>query len=223
MNARAKIAPPPPPSRAQAATLDERGAGHRHTRRIGPNAITRMAEAVAAIESAATVRRIFTTAGLAHHLDSPPTGMVDEREVTALHRVARAELGLDRAATVSWIAGRLTGDYLLANRIPMPAQRLLRVMPPPIAARLLCAAISRHAWTFAGSGTFTVTPGHPMLLSIAGCPICRGTNADAALCGYYAATFERLFAVLVSPATRVQEAACSAQGAPTCTFELRWR
>lgn len=200
----------------------EHGA-HEHGARIGPNAITRVAESLAAFESTATLKRIFAAAGISRHLDTPPSDMVDEREVTALHHALRGELGVGRARSVSWAAGRLTAEYLLANRIPQPAQRVLRVMPPAIASRLLLAAIGKHSWTFAGSGIFSARPGHPVILDIEGCPICRNATAPAPLCDFYAATFERLFCELVRADARVVETACSANGAKACTFEIRWR
>ncbi len=59
-------------------------------------------------------------AGIEHHLDEPPEHMVDELDVAKLHREVRAMVGALGAAEVSREAGRLTGDYLLANRIRMP-------------------------------------------------------------------------------------------------------
>lgn len=228
MNAQAQLSDSPV-SRADTAMSGHETPGttghhaHEHGGRIGPNAITRVAESLAAFESTATLKRIFEAAGITRHLDTPPSGMVDEREVTALHRALRAELGPGRARSVSWAAGRLTADYLLANRIPQPAQRVLRIMPPAIASRMLLAAIGKHSWTFAGSGNFSAHSGHPVIVEIAGCPICRDATASMPLCDFYAATFERLFAELVSANARVVETACSANGAIACTFEIRWR
>lgn len=191
--------------------------------RIGPNAITRIAEAVEAFESAGTAGRLFARAGLAHHVDVPPTAMVDESDVVALHRELRGALGDRRARSVSWIAGRRTADYLLAHRIPPAAQRVLKAAPPAMASRMLLAAIGKHAWTFAGTGDFSYISGHPTVLRIENCPICRGASAAGPLCDYYAATFERLFAVLVSANASVVETACAAAGAKACTFEIIWR
>ena len=118
--------------------------------------------------------------------------------------------------------GELTGDYLLAHRIPGAVRGLLRRLPARLAAPLLVGAIRRHAWTFAGSGTFAATS-DPLTLSISGCPICRGSTSPYCVCDCYAATFERLFAALVSPGCRVREIACEATGAPSCVFEVAWR
>jgi divinyl protochlorophyllide a 8-vinyl-reductase len=190
--------------------------------RIGPNAITRIAEAVAARLGAPAVAELFAAAGLSPYLAEPPSRMVDEREVTRLHAVLRARLGNAAARELSIEAGRLTGDYLLAHRIPQPMCWLLRKLPAALASRVLLAAVSRHAWTFAGSGRFRAVAGRPVRLSIEGCPICRGAHADEPLCEYYAATFERLYRALVHPRAVAVQVACEAAGADACGFELRW-
>jgi divinyl protochlorophyllide a 8-vinyl-reductase len=156
--------------------------------------------------------------------------MIDERVVTALHAALRLRLDAPQAARAALRAGELTADYLLANRIPRPVQAVLRVLPATPAAHVLVAAIGRHAWTFAGSGTFTVRfrprPRHvlaPRLqFSIDGCPVCSGASAAEPACAYYAGTFERLFRELVHPGTSVVESQCQAAGAPACVFDVRW-
>lgn len=190
--------------------------------RIGPNAITRVEQAAREQLDAATVAELFQSAGLGGHLLTPPGQMVDEEDVVRLHRALRETLGLATARALGRRAGELTGDYLLGHRIPPAAQWVLRRLPASAASRLLLAAIGKHAWTFAGTGEFTVGRGRPLQLRIAGCPLCRGAEGDTALCDYYAATFERLYRVLVSPRTRVTERACQATGAAACVFEVRW-
>lgn len=190
--------------------------------RIGPNAIIRVAEALEAAENRAAVEQLFKSAELAHYLDAMPDSMVDEREVTRLQTALRAQLGIERARAISRDAGTRTGDYLLARRIPKPAQRLLKILPASLASRVLLKAIGKNAWTFAGSGHFSAQPGRPVQLTIGNGPICAGASADQPLCDFYAGTFERLFRVLVQRNTRVTEIACQAQGAAACVFEARW-
>ena len=48
--------------------------------RIGPNSITRLAEALSAVEGANTASRLFAGVGLDAYLTDPPEDMVDERE-----------------------------------------------------------------------------------------------------------------------------------------------
>jgi divinyl protochlorophyllide a 8-vinyl-reductase len=202
----------------------------REIARIGPNAVTRLAEALDAQVGEVLTAEIFQSAGQAAFLAVPPESMVDERAVTALHAALRSHLTSSESARASIRAGQLTGDYLLANRIPKPVQGVLKVLPGPLAARVLVAAIGRHSWTFAGSGDFTVKFGRGedgaspsrLRFSIAGCPVCRGATQAVPACDYYAATFERLFVELVHPQTQVRETQCQANGAPACVFAVSW-
>jgi divinyl protochlorophyllide a 8-vinyl-reductase len=194
-----------------------------HAGRIGPNAITRVAEVLRARRGEAAVAALFRRAGLLPYLTQPPEAMVDEAEVTRLHQVLRESLGPALAKGVAREAGTRTADYLLAHRIPRPAQAVLKRLPPPLAARALLSAIRGHAWTFAGSGRFEAQAGHPVVLSITGNPMCRGATLTEPGCDFYAATFERLFRVLVHPASTVVETQCEACGAAMCRFEVRWR
>jgi divinyl protochlorophyllide a 8-vinyl-reductase len=190
--------------------------------RIGPNAITRVAEALSAMEGTGAVRRVFGRACLQRYLTDVPTDMVDEAHVARLHRVLREDLGAARAREVGRLAGRHTADYLLGHRIPKPAQHVLRILPASIASRLLAKAIARNAWTFAGTGTFSAQHGRPTIFNIAGCPICRGHTSAVPCCDFYAATFERLYIRLVHPQARVVETECQAMGAAACSFAITW-
>ena len=190
--------------------------------RIGPNSITRLAEALSAVEGANTASRLFAGVGLDAYLTDPPEDMVDEREAHALHTALRAALGTRRAKTLGWIAGQRTADYLLQARIPKAAQVVLKAAPPGLASRLLTATMASHAWTFAGSGRFSARHGHTTVLSIAACPMCRDQTASEPLCDYYAGTFERLFARLVHPSARARETHCQAMGDAACRFEITW-
>jgi divinyl protochlorophyllide a 8-vinyl-reductase len=192
------------------------------TGRIGPNAITRVAEVLPVFVGSRTTAQLFEAAGLADYLRHPPQDMVEEGEVSRLHTVLRARLGDDLAGQVARRAGLRTADYLLAHRIPKAVQALLKMLPAPLAARVLLAAIRRNAWTFSGSGVFVAKAGQPCVLTIAGNPLCKGVSAAEPSCSFYAATFERLFRVLVHRDARVVETACEACGADACCFEVRW-
>jgi divinyl protochlorophyllide a 8-vinyl-reductase len=195
--------------------------------RIGPNAITQVAAALRSCGLAARTDELFAAAGLQHYLREPPSSMVDEREVVRLHDVLRARLTPTDCREIEHAAGVATADYLLARRIPRPVQWLLRWLPAALASRVLLAAIARHAWTFAGSGRFTVDPAaHPWsrhaVLRIADCPMCRCSRADAPSCDYYAATFGRLYRALVAPTARATEIECCARGDAACVFRVAW-
>ena len=190
--------------------------------RVGPNAIIRVAEVLRELGEPDSLSLIFTAAGLAPYLDALPEEMVEEHEVTRLQEALRTHLGVAQARSVAHDAGLRTGDYLLANRIPKPVQRLLKLLPARLASWILIKAISRNAWTFVGSGRFAGTPGHPTELSVVDGPICRQAIAAEPICDFYTGSFERLFSTLVHPNARVTEVACQAMGAPRCVFEVRW-
>jgi divinyl protochlorophyllide a 8-vinyl-reductase len=202
--------------------------------RIGPNAITQVAAVLPAWLGSATARSVFEHAGLLHHWNQPPQSMVDEAEVRQLHLALYAALGATQAAEVAAAAGCRTADYLLAHRIPSPAQRVLKALPPGLAARALLAAVARHAWTFAGSARFEAgarlvgwhaqagadTPAQAWM-TLQHNPLLHPASGPSAGCAFYAAVFERLFRVLVHARSRVDEVACEAKGAPACRFEVR--
>lgn len=189
--------------------------------RIGPNALTRMAEALAEQHGDALMYLAFVQAGLEHHIRKMPTRMVDEGDVIRLHAAVRAMLGPDGARVASRRAGVLTAKYLLARRIPRPAQWVLKLLPAAFAAPPLLAAIRRHSWTFAGSGRFTAVSGRTLRMEIGCCPICRGARSEDPICDYYTATFEHLFRALIHPRIEVSETECQAQGAAACVFEAK--
>ena len=190
--------------------------------RIGPNAILRVAEALRAGPHADATAGVFSRAGLAHYLMTPPQAMVDEREVTALHQALREIIGVKEARQIGADAGRRTGDYLLANRIPRLAQLTLKVLPRRLAARVLLKAIERNAWTFAGSARFSTQEGPPIRFVLEGSRICVGiAESPTPLCDFYAGTFERLLRKLVDPEVRVIEVQCEATGRTSCVFEVR--
>ena len=190
--------------------------------RIGPNAITRVAEALQRQLGQGIAAELFSLAGLSSHLENPPRQMVDEAEAMRLHALLRSELGAEVAAEIAREAGVATAEYLLAHRIPTPVQALLRMLPAAWACRVLLVAIRRHAWTFAGSGHFEAIAGPPALLTIRDNPLCRGQYSAEPVCDYYAATFEHLFRQLVHRDTRVRELTCEARGDDACRFELSW-
>lgn len=190
--------------------------------RIGPNAIIQVADALERRFGRDAARSLFGLAGLAAYVDAPPQAMVPEDEVIALHRTLRENLAPQSARGIARAAGRATGDYLLAHRIPRAVQLLLRNLPARLASRLLLNAIRRHAWTFAGSARFTARAGRPVRISIGNCPICRAAEADTTICDYYAATFTRLYSRLVHRTALARETACAANGDPQCQFEIDW-
>lgn len=182
---------------------------------IGPNAILQMLPVIEKAGGRQLRDHLLASAGI---FDIPSgEGMIAEAPAARLHQVLRAELP-DLAPALTWEAGRRTADYILAHRIPGPAQWLLRALPAPLAARLLARAITQHAWTFAGSGTFVAES--PTRFTLARNPITAGESAAEPVCFWHAAVFERLFDRLVTRGAICRETACCACGDPACSFEL---
>ncbi len=190
--------------------------------RIGPNAVTRLAEALTSASGAARCREVFGGAGLSELLADPPITMIDEAIVSRLHQSLVARLGAAEAEKIAWDAGIRTGDYLLAHRIPRPFQWLLSRLPRRLAAAILVRAIARHAWTFVGSGHFSFTWEPDLVLRLEGSPVCRLLHSDVPSCAYFAATFQRILAAMLGPAVSVTETACAATGAEACLFRITW-
>lgn len=187
--------------------------------RIGPNAILQL-QTLLDLEIGPDLRRaLYHRAGIV--APSPDAGMLPEDDVAHLHHALRLFLP-DRAASLSRRAGRAVGDYILAHRIPKPVQALMRLLPAPLAQRMLTKAIARHAWTFAGSGRFSVLSQRPLMLSIARNPLVALDESATPQCQWHAGVFERLFGHLVRPGVTVTETRCCACGAPDCRFELTW-
>lgn len=189
--------------------------------RIGPNAITRVAQALREADAEGLLAAIFNDSGLSRYLLLMPTEMVPETEVVALHKAMRKYLGNENARRIGWRAGILTGHYLLENRIPCFARMILGAAPSSLSTRLLLKAIDRNAWTFCGSGEFSYRSNKPIQMTISGSPISKGVSNPGPLCDYFAATFETLFKALIDPKISVQEISCAAVEAGPCTFELQ--
>lgn len=181
--------------------------------RIGPNAILQLV-AVLDREGPGTGADFLRAAGVSLPAADAMAPEVDCRAAHLALRRLRAD-----APALLRAAGLATGDYILAHRIPGPAQRLIRALPPALGARLLAAAIARHAWTFAGSGRFRIAARRPLTFEISGNPLCPD-HAENPACVWHAAVFERLFSRLVWPDVTVVEVACAARAGDACRFVL---
>ena len=189
---------------------------------IGPNAVIQLGEALRVMLGEQRAAGLYRDAGCAAWFATPPDAMVDERRTAALHQALRREWP-EEAPGILAEAGRRTGDYILAHRIPRPAQWLLRHLPAGLAGPSLLDAIARNAWTFAGTGRFSARRGRPCLVEIAGNPLVAGERAEAPVCVWHAAVFRRLFQELVHSGTSVREIACGAVGGDACRFAIDWR
>lgn len=183
--------------------------------RIGPNAVLQHLPVLDAALGERLRGALLHRAGVA--VPPPECGMLPEAQVIPLYRAVWLFVP-DRAESIQRAAGLAVGDYILAHRIPRLAQTLIRALPSRLGARLLSAAIAKNAWTFAGSGVFTIASHDPLTFSIAQNPLAVGPVHSS--CHWHAAVFERLFQRLVWPQALVIETACCAAGDAACLFRI---
>jgi divinyl protochlorophyllide a 8-vinyl-reductase len=182
---------------------------------VGPNAVIQLAEALrAAPDAAGAAERVFGQAGFPRFLRSPPSDMIDEAIPARLFAALWRELQPAMAARIAHDAGRRTGSYVLANRIPSAARWVLRALPPRLAAPLLLKAIRKHAWTFAGSGTCRVASGRPCVITIEHNPLAMPGGA------WHVGVFECLVRALVSRKAVVRYIDNPSDGVAICRFEI---
>lgn len=187
--------------------------------RIGPNAILQFVPVLEAAKGEAETARLLALAGIIT-LPDPGAGLIDEGPAARLHQLVRQAMPGD-AARLAQAAGEATGDYILAHRIPKPAQAVLRHLPARLSVPILSKAIAKHAWTFCGSGEFRLAACWPARFEITDNPVVRGEVSQEPLCHWHAAVFARLFDQLCGPGWQAVETTCCAQGARACRFEMR--
>jgi divinyl protochlorophyllide a 8-vinyl-reductase len=185
--------------------------------RVGPNAI---------LQYLPVLQEHIGSTGLdgfleVEQLADVPDGstMIEEAEAARFHRAVRRAFP-GAAPMLARRAGTRTAEYIIAHRIPAPARAVLATLPRPLAEKMLCRSIAKHAWTFAGSGTFRAQGRSTITFEILGNPIVGGERADQPICHWHTAVFERLFSRLVGGDYEVTEKQCCACGAPACRFEL---
>lgn len=184
--------------------------------KVGPNAVTQVAAALRAVGGDALASQVFLAANMVDVLATPPVRMIDQDVAAQLHEALRLSLPRKDAQQIAADAGRRTAGYLLANRIPKPAQMLMKILPAPLSARILLKAMAANAWTYAGSGRVE-TRATPCTIEIIENPLAQPG------CPWHVAVFERLFQTLVTPNATVAHTACCANGALACRFEINLR
>jgi divinyl protochlorophyllide a 8-vinyl-reductase len=97
---------------------------------------------------------------------------------------------------------------------------VLGILPAPLSLRLFLPVISKHAWTFAGSGAFRFSIGWSPWLSI-GRPAGHDTSGiAAALCRYYCGAFTQMLRQVVNRRIELRETACQASGSTACVYQI---
>ncbi len=147
----------------------------------------------------------------------PPTQMIDEDLAIRLFHRLYCEVGAVKAGHIAVDAGRRTGRYILAHRMPGFAKTALRFMPRNCAAHQLARAIVRIAWTFCGSSRVCLRQHHswPWVeivipenrMALPGCP-------------WHKAVFETLFQTLINSDMVVEHRQCRSHECLGCVFRI---
>jgi len=196
---------------------DEAAEGARPAR-IGPNAVSQSLRALRELESPDVVCAVVARA---HLPEDWPEGLIPEGWFVRLVHALRQTLPAERAEAILRRSGRYTADYVGRRRIPKVFRLLLAVLPARLALPLLLGAFRRHAWTFAGSGSFRVEGPFPGTIVLDGCPTCRPEAAAQPPQGgaYYEGAFTGLLQ-LAAGAVHVREVACRTRGPAPCRFRI---
>ena len=186
--------------------------------RIGPNSVLQLVPLLDDTFGRSERDRLLRLSGM----EELPTdnGLMAEGPAAALHQALRAQYPA-LAPAMTRQAGERTGDYIIQNRIPVAALRVLVHLPAWLSGPLLASIIEKHAWTFAGSGAFRVVKRFPLTFELRDNPVVRGEHADGPICHWHAAVFERLFTRIVDANLHCVETHCSAAGDGSCRFEIR--
>lgn len=193
----------------------------RGTGKIGPNAIIQTVAALREILGDDAARAALVRGGAGNLPDHLPHELIDEREFHALVELLLEQIGEERTLHVMVRSGQLTSDYVFANRIPVVARALLRLLPPRLGLRLLLPAMQRHTWTFAGSGVFAYDLTPTPSLSIANGSLFDTPAMAAAMCAYYRGAFEQMFRKLICPQATLRELECQARGDRRCRYVIQ--
>jgi TalC/MipB family fructose-6-phosphate aldolase len=93
--------------------------------------------------------------GPGYLINDLPSEMVEESKFHSLVTALQKEIGETSTAGILKESGERTAKYLLKVRIPGPFQTIVKLLPASLAFKVLLFAISKNAWTFAGSGEFS--------------------------------------------------------------------
>jgi len=183
--------------------------------RIGPNALIQTVRALRDHYAEDNLYAILNTHDQTYLLEREPTEMVMEQEFSELVDSLCCHLDNNTAHNILKVSGQYTADYLLAHRIPGFFQKLLKILPKRLALRALLTAIGMHAWTFAGSGTFTYTVGQRSELVVTS-PIQPGETVS----GFYGGTFEHLIHTLIDSDAQIDMTLSHSSGTTRCTYTV---
>ena len=167
--------------------------------KIGPNSIIQTVAALDATYGKAKAEIMLRKIGQGYLVGNLPKEMVEEAKFHTLVGALQKEIGETATSRILQESGERTARYLLKVRIPGIFQKFIKVLPPRPAFKLFLFAISKNAWTFAGSGKFSYTMSRPPEITVI---VTYPTHPVVG--NFYLGTFTALLQELVNPKTRIK-------------------
>jgi divinyl protochlorophyllide a 8-vinyl-reductase len=181
--------------------------------KIGPNSIIQTVAALEERFGKAEAEAILRRTGQGHWIGNLPKEMTDESKFHSLVLALEKEIGENKISAILEESGRRTAAYLLQVRIPGLFQKVLKLLPSGPAFSLFLFAISKNAWTFAGSGDFSYATGKKPEIVV------RVTHPSTPVVGnFYLGTFEALLEELVNPETKIKASIQQQKDGILCTY-----
>ncbi|AAM73232.1 MAG TPA: bacteriochlorophyll 4-vinyl reductase [Chlorobaculum sp.] len=167
--------------------------------RIGPNSIIQTVGALETAYGKNETEKLLKKIGQGYLINNLPSEMVEESKFHALVTALQKELGETATAGILKESGERTAKYLLKVRIPGPFQTIVKLLPAGLAFKVLLFAISKNAWTFAGSGEFSYgsKPSPNVMVKVT-------FPSHPVVSNFYLGTFTALLRELVSPKTEIK-------------------
>ena len=182
--------------------------------KIGPNSIIQTVAALEAKFGKKEADTILKKIGQGHFIGNLPTEMIEESKFHAMVTSLQKELGDKATAGILKESGERTARYLLKVRIPSIFQKLVKLLPSRPAFKIFLFAISKNAWTFAGSGEFTYSRNQPPEITV------NVTFPSHPVVGnFYLGTFNALLQELVNPATKIKPDIRKENGSIRCHYQ----
>jgi divinyl protochlorophyllide a 8-vinyl-reductase len=182
--------------------------------RIGPNSIIQTVAALEAVYGKTKSEAMLRKIGQGYLIGNLPNEMVEEAKFHSLVIALQKEIGESATSGILKESGERTARYLLKVRIPGIFQQLVKILPARPAFKLLFFAISKNAWTFAGSGEFSYSMNRPPDITV------KVTFPTQPVVGnFYLGTFTALLQELVNPLTRIKADIRKENGNIRCSYQ----
>jgi len=181
--------------------------------RIGPNSIIQTVGALATAYGKDETENLLKKMGQGYLIGNLPSEMVEESKFHSLVTALQKEIGEEATAGILQESGERTAKYLLRVRIPGPFQTIVKLLPAGLAFKVFLFAISKNAWTFAGSGEFSYgsKPSPNVMVKVT-------FPSHPVVGNFYLGTFNALLKELVNPQTTIKADIRKESGAIVCNY-----